>query len=84
MIDLNFKVKSLDGTELEYAGKLVANALVSQTKGDAVKYLGWALKLYEGKSLDLDKSDTDNLKNFIKDNDNLTVLSKGQVLAVFE
>jgi hypothetical protein len=85
-IDLNFSLKNLDGKEIEgtNAGKVIANALAAGSKGDAVKYWGWALKLNEGIALDLDKSDKDHLKNFIKDNESLTVLLKGQVLEKFE
>jgi hypothetical protein len=40
--------------------------------------------LYKGEELDLDPTDTETLKNAIKENDSLTILSKAQALACFE
>ncbi len=85
-LNLNFSLKDLDGKDIEKsnAGKTIANALASASKGDAVKYWGWALNLNEGKELSLDKSDKDLLKNFVKDHESFTVLLKAQVLGAFE
>lgn len=85
-VDLNKAIKDLDGIELEGSnlGKLVAQMLVTSSKGDALKYMAWALKLHAGESLELDPSDKETLKNFIKDHDQLTILSKAQMLNCFE
>lgn len=84
-IDLNKAIKDLDGKEIEGSnlGKLVAQMLASANKGDALKYMSWALKLHEGKSIELDPSDLETLKNFVKDHEQLTNLSKAQILEVF-
>jgi len=84
-IDLNKAIKDLDGKEIEGSnlGKLVAQMLVSASKGDALKYMSWALKLHNGEGLELDPTDKDVLKNFIKDHDQLTILSKAQMLECF-
>jgi hypothetical protein len=84
-IDLNKAVTDLDGKEIEGSnlGKIVAQMLVSSSKGDALKYMAWALKLHAGESLELDPSDVETLKNFIKDHDQLTILSKAQMLECF-
>jgi hypothetical protein len=84
-LNFNFNLTDLDGKELEGAnsGKLLANTLIQQTKGDAVKYWEWALKLNKGEVLDLDTSDQDALKTFVKDSETITVLAKAQLLAVF-
>jgi len=76
----------LDGKEIEKAhiGKIIGNALVGATKGDALKYWGWATKMNAGEELDLDKSDTETLKNFIKESEGLTILTKAQALECFE
>ena len=76
----------LDGKEIEGAniGKIVAQTLVQSSKGDALKYWGWATKLNAGEELDLDKSDTETLKNFIKESETLTILTKAQALECFE
>lgn len=65
-------------------GIVLANQLVSSTLGDPVKFWGWALKLAEGKDIELDKSDKGTLKSFIETNDKLTILVKAQLLEVFE
>lgn len=83
-LDFNFNLTDLDGKEIDGAncGKLLANTLIQQTKGDAVKYWEWALALNKGEVLDLDTSDQETLKNFIKESEAVTVLGKAQLLAV--
>ena len=85
MINLNKTVLGLDGKEIEGTniGKIVAQALVQSSRGDALKFWHWANKMHEGSSLDLDPTDTETLKTFIKDNDNLTILLKAQALECF-
>jgi hypothetical protein len=84
-IDLNKAIKDLDDKEIEGSnlGKLVAQMLVLASKGDALKYMAWALKLHVGETLDLDPSDAETLKNFIKEHEQLTILSKAQMLECF-
>jgi hypothetical protein len=85
-LNFNFNLTDLDGKELEgaNAGKLLANTLIQQTKGDAVKYWEWALALNKGDILDLDSSDQETLKNFVKDSETITILAKAQVLNIFK
>jgi hypothetical protein len=84
-LNFNFNLVDLDGKEIENGnlGKILANNLINQTKGDAVKYWEWALALNKGDIIDLDTSDQDTLKTFIKDSEVLPVLTKAQSLAVF-
>lgn len=79
-------ILGLDGKELpeQNLGKLVAQILVNSSRGDALKFFGWAQKLYAGSVLDLDQSDVETLKNFIKENETMTILSKAQALACFK
>jgi hypothetical protein len=49
---------------------------------NAGKLWGWAVSLHKGEILDLDKSDQETLKNFIKDSELFTVLAKAQLLEV--
>lgn len=85
-LDFNFNLIDLDGNQIENAnaGKLLANTLVQQAKGDAVKYWEWALSLNKGEIIDLDSSDQETIKNFIKDSEALAVLAKGQLLQVLK
>lgn len=81
-IDLNKSVKDLDGIEIPdgHMGKIIANMLVSSTRGDALKYWGWAVKLNNKEEIDLDKSDFETFKEFVKSHEHLTILTKAQVL----
>jgi hypothetical protein len=81
-IDLNFNLVDLDGKSIENsnAGKIVAESLVRQSKGDALKYWDWAVALNKGEILDLDSSDQETFKNFVRDNEGLPILTKAQIL----
>lgn len=85
-LDFNFNLTDLDGKDIENAnaGKLLANTLAQQAKGDALKFWEWALALNKGEIVDLDTSDQTTLKTFIKDSDSLAILAKGQLLQVFK
>ena len=82
-INLNKQVLDLDGSEIKDAniGKIVAQVLIGETKGDALKYWGWAQKLYTGEDLDLDQSDFETFKTFIKETDKIPVITKAQAIA---
>jgi hypothetical protein len=84
-LDFNFNLTDLNGKDIENAnaGKLLANTLAQQAKGDALKFWEWALALNKGEIVDLDSSDQTVLKNFIKESDALAILAKGQLLQVF-
>jgi hypothetical protein len=85
-IDLNFDLIGLDSVVLLdqngkriNAGKLIANSLVQQSKGDALKFWDWAVALNKGDVLDLDTSDQETFKNFVKDGE-LPIITKAQIL----
>lgn len=81
-IDLNFNLVDLDGKAIDNAnaGKLVASALVQQSKGDALKFWDWAVALNKGEILDLDSSDQETFKSFIKESETITIFAKAQIL----
>lgn len=85
-LDFNFNLVDLDNNPIDNAnaGKLVANSLVQQSKGDALKFWEWALALNKGEILDLDSSDQETLKNFVKDSENFAIIAKAQLLKVFK
>lgn len=85
-LNFNFNLTDLDGQPIENAnaGKLLANTLAQQAKGDALKFWEWALALNKGEVIDLDTSDQATLKSFIKDSESLAILAKGQLLLVFK
>jgi hypothetical protein len=91
MIDFNQTLKGLDGIAVKdiddkevTLGKLLSGQLASANKGDALKLFTWAQKCFNGEKLELDPSDTATLKEFIKSNEQLTVLAKAQLLSVFK
>jgi len=65
-------------------GKLLSNALVSQAKGDALKFHGWAVDMYNCKTINLDRSDVKVLRDFVQDNDTITVLAKAQIFELLD
>jgi hypothetical protein len=73
--------KETDDKDLT-VGRVLAGRLISASRGDALKMFSWAQKLYNGKALDLDKSDIETLKEFVKNDEQLTVLAKAQILMV--
>lgn len=81
-IDLNKSLLDLDGKEIADSnmGKIVAQMLVQATKGDALKFWDWALKLNKGEVIDLDKSDQEVFKNFVKEHEQLPIITKAQIL----
>lgn len=81
-IDLNTPFKDLDGTEGEKLGKILAQHIAISKGGDAVKLYGWSVELSKGNEMELDNSDYDNLKNFVKNCDTLPVIWRGQILQI--
>jgi len=85
-LNFNFDLLGLDEQPIEgaNASKLLANALAHGSKGDALKFWDWAVSLNKGEVLDLDSSDQETIKNFIKDSEGFTILAKAQLLQVLK
>lgn len=87
-LNFNIPLKQLDGSDLKdgdkplTVGRILSGQFASATKGDALKFFTWAQKLYAGEELDLDPSDKDVFKEFVKSSDNLTILVKAQALTI--
>ena len=52
------------------------------TGKQALKFWGWAEKLYKDGSLELDESDVELLKHFITENPNIPTVYAGQLLRI--
>ena len=82
--DLNgkpIKERLEDGTEVELTmGKALAPMLAGARKGDALKMFNWALKLHNGEEVELDESDKETLRAFIKADESITNLFEAQLL----
>lgn len=83
-LNLDFFVKDLNGKFIEveagHAGKLLASALSSSNKGNAIKLMDWAIKLWNKQEIDLDDSDKEILKGIIDTTEFLSLLAKREIL----
>ena len=90
-LDFNFNIIGLNGQPAKdqfgkeiHAGQFLANSLVSQTNGDIVKYMDWALAMHNGKPINVDMSDSDKLKEFIEEHKSMAILVKSQLIEVLK
>lgn len=79
-VDLNFDLVGLDGSKVAVAGELIAGLLMSETKGDAVKFFDWAMTLNKKESIQVDDSDLGKLKTLIETSEKITILVKAPVI----
>jgi len=81
-IDLNKNIIDLDGTEIPNSniGKLLAQFLISETEGNALKLWNWAQKFYQGEIVELDLSDYNDLTEMIKRTNKIPIITKAQIL----
>ncbi len=84
---INFKqpLTNLEGKVIEEnMGKVLSQALAQLNKGESVKIWAWALSLYKGESLELDKVDFGVLRGLIEASEALTILAKAQLLTTMD
>lgn len=82
-LDFNAPITDLNGKDTgEKIGKSLAGILAMQSKGDPLKYMGWALALNSGQTIELDPSDLETLKTFVTQNEQMTNLFKYHILNV--
>lgn len=83
-LNLNYQIKDLAGKpvagEGANASKALAGALASANKGNAIKLMDWALKFWECKTVQLDKTDKEFLEAFVETCETLTALAKVSLL----
>lgn len=63
---------------------VLAEMLKTSQKGDAIKYLDWAIDLAQKGKIEVDNSDYDSLMTFIKEHQQLMVLVKAQLIKAFK
>lgn len=82
-LDLNFSILDLGGKAIEgvNAGKLIADQLVGETKGDAFKFYDWGRKLFNLEAIEVDKSDLKKVRDFVENSERITILAKAQILS---
>ena len=89
--NFNIPMVGLDGQPMQISpsdsnhamlGVMLAPLIAQSQSDDPVKSWGWAQSLYQGKSLQLDKSDVDKFKKTIRDLKQATDMLKAQALEV--
>jgi hypothetical protein len=73
----------MENGEVQLLSHIIANQLAISTKGEAVKFYDWALQIYKlGYIENIDRSDFDMLKNFVKGFE-ISNIIKAQLLDCF-
>jgi hypothetical protein len=81
-VDFNVPLLDLDGNTINdngtilLASKIMANHLMGQKSGDALKLFSWAQKIYKNEVLELDPSDFKTLKKIVDDSDFAVITKK--------
>ena len=90
-LDLNFYIKGLDGKEITgpnasvNAGMLLGNMIASTNKSsDILKWLTWAQDLYRQKPIEVSENEKNEIKEFVKNSEQLTILAKQQIIEAIE
>lgn len=80
-VNLDFELFALDEKSvIAHAGEICASILASQSKGDSIKLLDWALSFHKKLSVIMDASDLKKLKEIISEDPTLTALAKAPIL----
>lgn len=89
--NFNVVLTGLDGQPLkdqtgkdQTAGSILAASLVSVSKGQILKFYDWAKKMYNAEPINLDREDRKTLKEFVEQNDQITILAKAQIIEILE
>ena len=81
LVNLNFKLKDIDGNELDYAAHALAVELSGQTPGlDPLKAWDWALSCKKEGNLTIDAVDAEALENVVRKSPRFTNLSIAQIV----
>lgn len=85
-LDYDFRFHDLAGEvspEAGHAGELLSLLLAGdqKKKDQAVRFMGWAMRLHNKEVLDLDKADQKILRDFINEVDGVSALIRSQLEA---
>lgn len=83
---LDKNLVGLNGEEIQngHMGKVLANSLANSGGSEAIKYMDWALKFFNGHEVSLDDTDYKKLYDEIESNKQFTRLVKAQLLREIE
>ena len=86
-LDLNTKIKNMDGVELEGSelNKILANSLIGEEKNiPAVQAHDWALKLWNEGIIEIEEDGRRLIEEFVQGNKTLHVLAKAPLLRLIK
>lgn len=85
-IDFDFQIKKISGEDYEgeqnHCGKVLAQFLQQLNKGNSLKLWDWAQTLWKKQPLEIDKTDSDVLKEIVETTELLPVITKAQIIEV--
>lgn len=79
-VDFNFELKGLNDEVIGHAGENIANLLISEVKGDAVKFFDWAMSFNKKQVVQMDESDLNKLKDLISNTERMPIVLKAPML----
>ncbi len=87
-LNFNSQVKGLNGQPLQgetnALNRILANLLAYSTSGPLTKFMDWARDLYSSGVINVDRTDSEVLEAFIKNNEILPNLTKEQLADVIQ
>jgi hypothetical protein len=87
-VDLNFQIKTLDGSEMTgpggHAGKNTADVLSKSVSGNSAKIMVWAYDLYKNGFVEIEKHEKEILINLIEGSQFLFAIAKDQIVKAIE
>lgn len=95
ILNLDFNIVGLDGRQIMIqsdggikkaptAAELVASEMAKSNTGDPIKMMSIALKLYDVKRVEVDKSDLGLVRDFVSKSTSFTNLAKYQILEAMD
>lgn len=83
-VNLNFELKGLNDEKIGMANELAASLLMSEIKGDAIKFFDWAMLFNKKEVVSMDDSDLNKFKDLFLTTEKLTVIAKAPILKYIE
>lgn len=74
----------LDNNDPLSMSKIVANLFANSQTQEPAKYVDWAIKIWNGQEIEVDRSDLEKIKTFITTHQGLSNLARVRILEVIE
>lgn len=90
-VDFNHPLVSLNGQNAidetgneTTVGKVLASVLANSNKGNPLKLMGWAKKMWNCEPINLDRADKKMLLDFVENEQSLSNLSKSAIIELID